>query len=939
MKIRIYLLLVFLSFHFMTFGQKDKDKPPKPSKDTTVVITTAPENYGQKIEAPLRIIPKTPEASVFEKFINFPPVSGTGIPEISIPLYTLKYKGFSLPVSLSYHAGGIKVNDVATPVGLNWVLNAGGFVSRDIIGLADEYGWFSFDSIKASTSCVFDILKPYYEGVYDVAPDVYNYFIPGKSGKFIFKSDKSIRKSNCDPVKIVFDEQAKQFIIYDEYGNEYLFLPRENTAIDVTDNHGGIQTASEHLNGSGLVGWKLDKITLPAGQVISFTYVEYNYLINWYRTSNYYTFLGARVHCSISEEGSSGFSSTQIQNQTFLIESILTPDEKIQFEYRDDNQLSVMKKKLGKISVINRLDNDTIQVIKLNHTKYEGDPRLKLTGVEFLGQSSTNQAIKYSFNYYPGSLLTMGNCGQDLFGYYNGNTVEQMIPVNVENRPYFIFSPANREVNPGLVATGVLSEIVYPTGGRSRYTYEANSIGGTYAPGVRIREIEFLNSDGASFKKNQFEYADLTGYTHLQNDFSNYYSYYQAASGNPPRFRDERQWTSTPIFYMRNNFEHNTGFFYGEVRTKSLAGTIVGNTTVEKYSGYTDIFTLTPYLRERVYRDINNYNVKKERFQYSNNASAYKGWIPYLSYMFYGYDYCNGNREYCQPVMGYTPLNVFSYAVNRLSLDKKVDLEFSNNGNDSVKIETDFLYNKFQLPIKIVSTTSVANEKTIRYIHYADDYTLTGLPWLNLMKENSKYRIGLPIDQRTYRLSNQEYLTEGSLNEYSENGQLLNEYRWFGTTPSASNIWNSGVFISTDFQLENSYLYDSYKNEVETKFPSGATTYLWSYNNKYPVAKIENATYVQVSTALGGSFINTLALATNQATIGNYLSQLRNTLSANLPAAFVSTYTFKPFGISSETDQAGKTVYYEYDSFGRLKLIRDFENNIVKKTEYHYAGQ
>ena len=167
----------------------------------------------------------------------------------------------------------------------------------------------------------------------------------------------------------------------------------------------------------------------------------------------------------------------------------------------------------------------------------------------------------------------------------------------------------------------------------------------------------------------------------------------------------------------------------------------------------------------------------------------------------------------------------------------------------------------------------------------------------------------------------------------------MNEYRWFGTTPSASNIWNSGVFISTDFQLENSYLYDSYKNEVETKFPSGATTYLWSYNNKYPVAKIENATYVQVSTALGGSFINTLALATNQATIGNYLSQLRNTLSANLPAAFVSTYTFKPFGISSETDQAGKTVYYEYDSFGRLKLIRDFENNIVKKTEYHYAGQ
>ena len=148
------------------------------------------------------------------------------------------------------------------------------------------------------------------------------------------------------------------------------------------------------------------------------------------------------------------------------------------------------------------------------------------------------------------------------------------------------------------------------------------------------------------------------------------------------------------------------------------------------------------------------------------------------------------------------------------------------------------------------------------------------------------------------------------------------------STPS-TNFTNASV-------NSNSLLVDTrYENEINIKYENGnvaevigkdgiITSYIWGYNYTLPIVKVTGVDYSTLQTAY--------------TTVGGDLLQLRS--QPTLANAFVSTYVYKPVvGITQETNPNGRNIYYEYDALGRLQLIRDHDNNIIKKICYNYAGQ
>src|SRR5258706_11658819 len=91
-----------------------------------------------------RVSISSPTAASLGKYGDVPVSYHTGVPNISIPIYNVKSGSLSIPINLSYHASGLRVQEYASWVGAGWSLNAGGMITRTVRGGADDQGYKSY---------------------------------------------------------------------------------------------------------------------------------------------------------------------------------------------------------------------------------------------------------------------------------------------------------------------------------------------------------------------------------------------------------------------------------------------------------------------------------------------------------------------------------------------------------------------------------------------------------------------------------------------------------------------------------------------------------------------------------------------------------------------------------------------------------------------------
>lgn len=126
--------------------------------------------------------------------------------------------------------------------------------------------------------------------------------------------------------------------------------------------------------------------------------------------------------------------------------------------------------------------------------------------------------------------------------------------------------------------------------------------------------------------------------------------------------------------------------------------------------------------------------------------------------------------------------------------------------------------------------------------------------------------------------------------------------------------------------------YDSYGNPLHLSQNNAIEVfYLWSYNGKYPIAEIRNATYAKVEaaakTVFGVKSINELSALASVDT--GKVRSLSN--DKNLVDSHVTVYTYDSTGnMLTATDPSGVTTFYVYDSFDRLMETYIKENGIKK---------
>ncbi len=250
-----------------------------------------------------------------------------------------------------------------------------------------------------------------------------------------------------------------------------------------------------------------------------------------------------------------------------------------------------------------------------------------------------------------------------------------------------------------------------------------------------------------------------------------------------------------------------------------------------------------------------------------------------------------------------------------------------------------FEYNPINYEVAKTTSQSGTGKVTESIVTYPSD----------IINPSAAEQLLLDRNLLTTPIQSEHYLVKGSDKELLSTQHMVYK-NWEGEAsafPKPELMQTAQGIITADNPLEDRIVYHKYDykgNPLEVSRKDGThVVYIWGYNEYYPIAKIENATYSEVESYVAD--LKTKSNADIDRTKGytnteGDLRQALDNLRTVVPNAIVATYTYDPLiGITSMTDPNGYTTYYEYDDQNRLDHITDANSKILKKYDYNYKGQ
>ncbi|AWX45119.1 hypothetical protein HME9304_02129 [Flagellimonas maritima] len=259
-----------------------------------------------------------------------------------------------------------------------------------------------------------------------------------------------------------------------------------------------------------------------------------------------------------------------------------------------------------------------------------------------------------------------------------------------------------------------------------------------------------------------------------------------------------------------------------------------------------------------------------------------------------------------------------------LNLGKSLETSYFEDGLE-LTTTTEYFYDYDEhYQLSTVKTIDSEEITRVRKMYYATD--------VNDVELLNRHRLSEVVRQETYMdVNNDDILQATELLSKKEtrfrlwdNNQYLSEFvkSQKGMGPFENRIAFTG--------------YDHFGNPLQLSKTDGAPiSYIWGYNKQYPIAKIENASYADIFTALGITMADLKAF--NEDNLED-INNLRN--NPLLPGAMITTYAYRPLvGIMNVTDTKGYKISYEYDAFNRLKEVEDHNSRLLSEYQYKYKDQ